>query len=132
MNIIQATCHAISLLPISLFPVKVTGHLDKHTSYADLLRKEQLNVNCDTLAKLWWKHTYDIQAISQGHLPGECVEVKLQGIAIKQHLEDALFAHCSQPAIMTTWHQCRRMNAQQQQDIDWLLIKKAMKRISHA
>jgi hypothetical protein len=47
-------------------------------------------------------------------------------------LEEALFAHCAQPAIMTTWHQRCQMNAQQQQDIDWLFIKKAMKRILHA
>jgi hypothetical protein len=131
-DIIQATRHAISSLPISLFPIQVTGHLDKHTKYEDLLRKEQLNVNCDTLAKLWWKQTYDTQTIQQGRLPGECLEIKLQGIAIKQHLEEAIFAHCSQPAIMTTWHQRRHINIQQQQDIDWALIHKAMKRIPHA
>ena len=89
-------------------------------------------MNCDTLAKLWWKQTQETRPTHQGRLPGECIEVKIQGIAVKQHLEEALYAHCAQPAIMATWHQRRRMNVQQQQDIDWHLIHKAMKRIPHA
>jgi hypothetical protein len=59
----------------------VTGHLDKTTiSYNNLNQKEQLNVDCDTLAKLWWKQTHLHPHTFNGRLPGECPEIHIQGI----------------------------------------------------
>ena len=131
-DVIQCTRHIISQLPISLFPVMVTGHLDKNIPYEHLNRKEQLNVDCDTLAKLWWKQTHSKPTVFRGKLPGECRELSVQGMAIKQHLEDTIFAHCSQPAILQTWQLRRNMSKEAQINIDWPLINKAMKRIPHA
>ena len=131
-DIIQGTRHIISKLPLSLFPVMVTGHLDKNRSYEDLNRKEQLNVDCDTLAKLWWKQTHIDPQIFNGRLPGECTEIHIQGVAIKQHLDESIFSHCSRPAILQTWQRRRNMSTQAQISIDWNLVHTAMKRIPHA
>ena len=131
-DIIQGTRHIISQLPLSLFPVMVTGHLDKNISYVDLNRKEQLNVDCDTLAKLWWKQTHINPQIFNGRLPGECTELHIQGVAIKQHLDESIFSHCSRPAILQTWQRRRNMSTQAQISIDWNLVHTAMKRIPHA
>jgi hypothetical protein len=131
-DIIQSTRYIISKLPLSLFPVMVTGHLDKNISYDNLNRKEQLNVDCDTLAKLWWKQTHIHPQIFHGRLPGECPEVHIQGMAIKQHLDESIFSHCSRPAILQTWQRRRNMSPQAQLSIDWNLVQIAMKRIPHA
>ena len=110
----------------------VTGHLDKNISYDDLNWKEQLNVDCDTLAKLWWKQTHINPQIFNGRLPGECMELHIQGVAIKQHLDKSIFSHCSRPAILQTWQRRRNMSTQAQISIDWNLVHTAMKRIPHA
>ena len=81
----------------------VTGHLDRNTPTKYLGRKEQLNVNCYTLAKLWWQQTHTNPETNSGQLPGECLEVTIQGRTIKQNLEATLFvAHCAEPTIMAT------------------------------
>lgn len=129
-DIIKAVRHITATLPITIIMQRVEGHRDNEVPWEDLNLFEQLNVQCDSMAKLYWQDTStSTTPVIVPQLPGEGWSVHIQGTKIVQHLDDTLHDYCSTPPILNTWRTKRDIDPVTATEINWPALGKAMARV---
>lgn len=129
-DIIKSVRHTVSNLPIAITMQKVAGHRDDTVDWSELNLFEQLNVQCDSMAKLYWQDTFPLaHPIIIHNLPGEGWSVHIQGTKVVQHLNNTLYEYCSTPLILQTWRITRNLDAITTSEINWEALGKAMTRV---
>lgn len=127
-DLIRCIRHLASQLPITIKPQKIKGHNDDKFEWKALSIFEQLNVQCDEIAKLFWEDTHKPHSpILIPELPGEGWAVQIQGHKIVKDLDSTLHEFCSTPMILKKWSQHTSITTATSQLIHWEALGIAMK-----
>ena len=81
-DVLRAIRHVRQALPLDIHFKHIYGHQDDTTSYANLERSVQLNIDCDILAKAGLKRFHKQRQVPPEVLPHEKVVLRVRGIKV--------------------------------------------------
>ena len=127
-DLIHQIRHEIQHSPLLWTWRHIRGHQDKHTQFAALDWRSQLNVEMDSLAKAYWNTTYDMTApfpatdsstwqLSHGTYQFTCLDRKL------------IYELCHGPPLQQFWRRKLDISAIAINTINWDICEDGLRRL---
>jgi hypothetical protein len=127
-DLLSAIQTAIKSSPITWKFQHVKGHQDKDAD-ATLDRWAILNIQMDSLAKMYWMEMFHQAPQSTSFITGEYWPVFIQGHKIHSSLQTSLYSSIYQQKMASHWEKKNRFTKDQFMQINWDACEMAMRRL---
>ena len=118
-DVLRAIRHVRRALPLDIHFKHIYGHQDDTTSYANLERSVQLNIDCDLLAKAGLKRFHKQRHIPPEVLPHETVIIRVRGIKVLGAIGPPLRNEVSRLNMRRFLASKGRLSLQGFDEVDW-------------